>query len=82
MLLMTRRPVLLTVVYYMPDYPSLMNEFMWQTEDMVPQLRRIHKFLNHWKDNIEAPIHEILLSVGDNYMAAQYRSVDHFLEMN
>ena len=50
----------------MPDYQNLLNEFYWQCEDIVPDIPKVHKFLNYWKDNIEAIIKEVKVSVGEN----------------
>ena len=36
------------VVYYIPDYLNIVQEFMWQTEDQLPEYPRITKFLNYW----------------------------------
>ena len=57
--------VLVGIVYYMPDYTNLLNEFYWQCEDIVPDMPRVHKFLNFWKDNIEAVIKEVKVSVSN-----------------
>lgn len=46
----------------MPDYTSLLQEFNWVTEDVVPEYPRIKKFLTYWKNNIEAVIHTIEIS--------------------
>ena len=46
------------VVYYIPDYLSLVNEFIWQTEDQLPDYPRIEKFLNYWDRYIDGPIKE------------------------
>ena len=51
--------VLLRVEYFLPDYNSLLNEFFWQTRDIVPTLPRITRFLDHWRDNIDAEINTI-----------------------
>ena len=48
--------VLVKVLYYRPDYTHLLNDFTWQTEDYVPDIPRIHAFLNYWKNNIHATI--------------------------
>jgi len=58
----TKRLTLLQVYYYIPDYTSLLNEFTWQYYDHHPKFPRTHKFLNHWHDNIDAVIAEILMS--------------------
>jgi uncharacterized protein Usg len=41
------------VVYYIPDYLHIVNEFVWQTEDQIPEFPRITKFLNYWDKNID-----------------------------
>ena len=47
------------VFYWMPDYRHVLQEFIWQTDDIKPEYPRVHKFLNYWHDNIEAVIEEI-----------------------
>jgi uncharacterized protein Usg len=46
------------VVYYIPDYLHLVNEFIWQTEDQQPDYPRITQFLNYWDKHIDGPIKE------------------------
>ncbi len=53
--------VTVDVFYYMPDYTNILQEFVWQTEDVVPDCPRVHKFLNYWKDNINALISEVII---------------------
>ena len=63
MILIQRRSIVtLDVLYYMPDYSDIVQEFLWQTLDVVPELPRVHRFLNYWKVHIEAPIKEIQVS--------------------
>jgi len=59
MLLNRKVLVSLRVYYYMPDYRDLIQEFMWQTMDIKPKYPRVNKFLNYWKENIEAVIADI-----------------------
>lgn len=58
------QPVVLRVYYWMPDYNSILQEFMWQLNDVVPDYPRVHKFLNHWHENIEAVIETVEVSHG------------------
>ena len=57
----------------MPDYQVILQQFVWQTADIRPEYPRIHKFLNYWKDNIDAVIAEVKIS--DSEMA-RIRRVD------
>ena len=58
-----RRKSLVTVdiLYWMPDYENVLQQFIWQTKDVVPDIPRVHKFLNYWHDNIDAVISEVML---------------------
>ena len=49
------------VVYYIPDYLHLVNEFMWQTDDQKPEYPRIVRFLDYWDKYIEGPIKEVYI---------------------
>jgi len=59
------RATTLQVIYYMPDYTHLLQEFIWQFDDYPPIFPRCHKFLNHWKDKIKVPIKEVNLASSD-----------------
>ena len=67
------------IYYYMPDYTSVLNEFIWQTMDVNPTFPRMHKFLNYWRENIDATIKEILLSHGD--WQREYKNINHILKV-
>ena len=54
--------VIVNVLYYRPDYNNILQTFLWQTEDIVPDIPRVHTFLNYWKNNIEATIKEVMVS--------------------
>jgi uncharacterized protein Usg len=73
--------VTLNIIYYRPDYRHVLQEFVWSTEDQIPELHRVHKFLLHWKHNIHAVIKEILLGVNDTPFQT-YKSVDDILRLH
>ena len=59
MLIPKRVLITLDIFYYIPKHPTLISEFVLQDEDVYPTFQRAHRFLNHWKDNIDAVIKEI-----------------------
>tara|TARA_B100000282_G_scaffold294433_1_gene271589 strand:- start:860 stop:1099 length:240 start_codon:yes stop_codon:yes gene_type:complete len=67
-----RRKSLVTVdiLYWMPDYDNILQEFVWQTKDVVPEIPRVHKFLDYWHKNIDAVISEIKVAdtVDNSYL--------------
>jgi uncharacterized protein Usg len=50
------------VLYYMPDHPTLLQRFLWQALDISPDFPRVHRFLDYWRDEIEAVIHSVTVS--------------------
>ena len=56
--------VTLRVVYYVPGTHILAPDFVWQLDDRVPEIPRVHRFLNYWHDNIEAVIRDAEVAYG------------------
>ena len=65
MILIRNTIVTINVLYWMPDYTHILQEFIWQTSDVRPEYPRVHRFLNYWHDNIDAVISEV--NIADNY---------------
>jgi uncharacterized protein Usg len=63
----------------MPDHPSLLQSFVWQTLDLAPQYPRIHRFLDFWRREIDAVIHSVRLATGETIAPAKLNSVDLLL---
>jgi uncharacterized protein Usg len=59
MILRRKSIVTVDILYWMPDYTNVLQEFVWQTSDIVPEYPRVHRFLNYWQENIEAVISEV-----------------------
>ena len=68
MIILRNTIVTLNVLYWMPDYDHILQQFVWQTADVRPEYPRVHRFLNYWYDNIEAVISEVIIS--DNYVTS------------
>ena len=67
---------LVEVHYFMPDHPSLLQQFSFQQYDVAPRYPALHHFLDHWRREIEATIRSIRLAhrhlIGPN----EWRTVD------
>jgi uncharacterized protein Usg len=61
LLLQLRTRVLTTaeILYYFPDYPDLLQQYIWQDYDLAPQFPTLHQFLGFWKNNIEGRLHSV-----------------------
>ncbi len=52
----TTRLVTSEILYQLPDFPSLVQEFIWQEYDRVPELPRLWEFLKFWELHIDGPL--------------------------
>ena len=57
--------VLVDILYWMPDYNNVLQEFIWETDDYITKLPRVNNFLNYWHKEIDAVINEVQISYGD-----------------
>ena len=62
MILRRKSIVTVDILYWMPDYTNVLQEFVWQTSDIIPEYPRVHRFLNYWQENIEAVISEVRIA--------------------
>jgi uncharacterized protein Usg len=67
------------VLYYIPDHPTLLQTFIWQTLDLAPQYPRIHKFLDFWRREIDAVIHSVTLASGETLAPARVNTANAIL---
>ena len=44
------------IIYSLPDYSNVLNEFWWQTMDVPPKYPRVKTFVDYWNDYIEGVI--------------------------
>jgi uncharacterized protein Usg len=56
----------MNVLYYIPRRSLILQEFIWQYEDIAPKFLRTHKFLDYWDKNIEAEIKEVSIYKSDS----------------
>jgi uncharacterized protein Usg len=48
--------------YYLPDYPSLLQVFVWQLYDEAPHFPVLKRFMDFWRREIEAVVHSVRLA--------------------
>ena len=70
------------IIYYRPDFPKLLQSFVWQTVDKAPKFPRLAQFLDHWRRDIEAVIHSINIAHSDLLKPAEVRMVGDELKLH
>lgn len=47
------------ILYHFPDFPSLLQTYVWQDYDQSPEFPELKKFLHFWERSIEGRLHSV-----------------------
>ncbi|MHB2168258.1 usg protein [Alsobacter sp. R-9] len=47
------------ILYRLPDYPTLLQTYVWQDYDVAPDFPVLNDFLAFWRDSLEGPLHSV-----------------------
>lgn len=45
--------------YHLPDYPHVLNSYIWQEYDLAPDMPKLFEFVEFWQQKIDGPLHSI-----------------------
>lgn len=69
------------ILYHLPDHPSLLQSFIWQSLDLAPRFPVLHRFLRFWQQEVEGSIHSV--RVGSALLFGPHlRHASHLLTLN
>lgn len=47
------------ILYHLPDHPSLLQTFIWQSLDLAPRYPVLSRFLHYWDKNLDGRLHSV-----------------------
>ena len=50
------------IIYHLPDYPELLQSYIWQNTDLAPELPALRKFLHFWEANLDGRLHSVTVT--------------------
>jgi uncharacterized protein Usg len=53
------------IIYRLPDYPDVLQTYVWQEYDYPPNFPRLKVFLSFWQEHIEGKLYAVTLSCRD-----------------
>ena len=69
------------VIYKMPDYQNILQEFWWQTLDVPPRYPRMKQFVDYWNDYVEAAIHSLEIGHINSFGSTSYTNVTDWYKL-
>ncbi len=50
------------ILYHMPDFPKLLQTYVWQELDIAPNFPVLKKFLIFWENKLDGKLHSVKVS--------------------
>lgn len=50
------------ILYHMPDFPELLQSFVWQDYDIAPRFPVLYRFLDFWTKEIDGKLHSVYVA--------------------
>jgi uncharacterized protein Usg len=65
-----------SILYGMPDHPSVLQTFVWQAYDLAPRFPALTRFLEFWKRELEGPLHSVSVAHQPLIRPAEVRAIN------
>ena len=64
------------IYYRRPDHPWLLQSYVWQNYDLCPKFPELKRFLTFWEEELEGPLHSVMVAHCGLIKPAELRAVD------
>ena len=72
----------LEILYSMPDYPRVLQTFLWQEYDIPPDFPRIMRFLEFWSHHIDGKLHSLQIVTAGHLVTPNARMVEFYGQLH
>lgn len=55
------------ILYHMPDFPQLLQSYIWQEFDAAPDFPALKRFLDFWDKRLDGKIHAVTIASVESF---------------
>jgi uncharacterized protein Usg len=70
------------ILYRLPDYPRLLQSYVWQDYDLAPRFPKLTDFLGFWHANLDGALYRIRVTHRKLITPAEFRFVEGELRLH
>jgi uncharacterized protein Usg len=63
------------ILYHLPDFPALLQTYVWQDYDTAPGFPVLRRFLGFWESKLEGKLHSVRVTSTSLVRPAEFRLV-------
>ena len=69
------------IIYHLPDFPALLQSYIWQEYDLAPRFPHLKKFLDFWEAKLDGKLHAVRVVNCQLIKPAEIRANAHLLQL-
>ena len=70
------------ILYRMPDFRNLVQEYLWQEYDLSPEYPELRKFLDYWRKNLDGPVVSVTITHANVIKPVTFNAPGHLFLLN
>jgi uncharacterized protein Usg len=70
------------ILYHLPDYPALLQSYVWQDFDLAPEFPVLRRFLDFWSRTLDGKLHSVKVASTQLIHPAEFRLTDSYLTLH
>ena len=70
------------ILYRLPDFPRLLQSYVWQDYDVAPNFPKLVDFLDYWAANLDGPLYRVRVAHRRLIAPQEFRFVEGELRLN
>ena len=70
------------ILYRMPDFRNLVQEYLWQDYDLCPEFPELKKFLAFWQRTLEGPVLSVTITHANVIKPTEFKAPGHLFLLN
>ncbi len=70
------------ILYHLPDFPAVLQTYIWQEYDLAPRYPVLKRFLDFWEGNLEGKLHSVRVASARLIKPAELRPADLLITLH
>lgn len=70
------------ILYHLPDFPALLQSYIWQEYDLAPEFPEMQRFLDFWQDTLDGKLHSVRYAHKRLIRPGEWHNVDGEFTVN
>ena len=70
------------ILYHLPDYPNMLQTYIWQEMDLQPDFPVLRRFLDFWQAKLDGKLHSVRVASHGIITPGEMRFADAEYRLN